>query len=178
MNGERPVKPFASWWARDVIRSCRLSGTARLLLMTLAAYANAAHYCNPSVDLLAESLGVTKRNVQKARAELVSAGLVVMYDGGQGRRATNGYWLPLAGQRPKGVGGDTLKPPKLSTRVSVATPLDIHKGVGSDALRVSVPTPEVDSEVSRESARVDSPPLRTKSGKKLLRPDAPDWCAT
>ena len=172
VNGERPHKPFASWWARDIIepKSCALSDRAKALLMVLAAYANAAHYCNPSVEKLGRSMGVQERVVQRARAELVAAGLIKFFPGGQGPKATNGYWLAV-----KGVSPDTLR---TSTRVSHQTPINggvIHKGVSPDAIRVSPQTPEVDSEVSKERARVFSPPLTTKSGRKLLRDGYTDW---
>ena len=166
-NGERPAKPFASWWARDVVtaESCTLSATARGLLMLLAAYVNAAHYCNPSRDALARGLGVTRWTIQRARAELVDAGLVRVFRGGQGPKSTNGYWLAVSGVPPKGC---TSAPLQVSTRGADVHPLDIHKGCTSDAIRGAPMHPEVDSEVSKERARVDSPPERGGLWEKLF----------
>ena len=159
---------FASWWACDILRgvhgTCDLSPTARALLLLLAGYANAAHYCDPSVDHLADALGLKARVVQRARAELVAAGLVRVLrggGGGHGPKATNGYWLAVTGHPPaaaRGVVGDT---PRQSTGVSPATPSIkrtprevIHRGVVGDGLGVSSTTPKVDSEVSRDAACV------------------------
>ena len=181
MSGAGPAKPFASWWARDVIRakSCTLSGPARSLLMLLAAYANAANYCHPGRQELADALAVNPSTIKRARAELEAAGLVKVFAGGQGPRATNGYWLPVTGSPPQAPKRRTLRPlnrPQGAHRAPL-NGAELSTRGAEDAIKGRTLRPEVDIEVSRKRARDDSPPLRTKSGRQLLRPGYEDWGA-
>ena len=200
-ESSKAAKQFASWWACDVIESesCTLSANAAALLMLLAAHADATYYCTPSVELLARGMRLKvvegKRThravVQRARAELVAAGLVVVFPGG-GRNVPNGYWLSVRGAPPTLTNGrptTAVTPIKGRSPAAVSYPQRpltggrsttevIHNGRCGDTQTAAVERPEVDIEVSKERACVFSPALTTKSGRKLLRDGATDWDAT
>lgn len=66
-------------YARDVCEDTpHLSFGARFLLVVLATYADQAGVCWPSIPTLARVMGVTDRNVRKARAQLVDAGAIAV----------------------------------------------------------------------------------------------------
>jgi DNA-binding transcriptional MocR family regulator len=110
-----------------------LSPTARHLLDRLGHHANADGLAWPSVDTLANQMGVKRITVKRARRELVEAGLIVMIVGG-GRGHTNLYAFPK-GDHPRAPlaqeRGSSTRERGSPTRVNGITgdPRSIHRRV-------------------------------------------------
>lgn len=98
-----------------------LSPNARHLLEVLSSYANEGGQAFPAVDTLAERMGRGVRFVQRARAELVAAGVIALDEGG-GRHHANTYRFPV--MSPLGVVHNGVSPDRVSpsTGVSHQTP--------------------------------------------------------
>lgn len=72
-----------------------LSPRARHLLEVLSSYADETGQAWPSVDTLAERMGITPANVRRARAELVADGWIAVDVGGRARGDVNVYRFPV-----------------------------------------------------------------------------------
>jgi len=76
-------------WVRDPATVQGLSPTARHLLAWLVIHTGRQGTSYPSVETLADLMGITPSNVRRARAELVDADLIaVSFGGGRGRSNT------------------------------------------------------------------------------------------
>ena len=111
------------YWALEHVRDpenlAGLTPAARHLI-TLVAVFEGKGGSHPSVIALAELMGITERNVRKARAEAVRAGCLVVRPGG-GRGHANTYILQSPTRSPAtGFERETLSQ-TLSQTLSVAT---------------------------------------------------------
>jgi hypothetical protein len=82
-------------FARDAVRGTDLSLKARYLLAILVCYANPAKICHPSDAELTDVTGMSRWSLQRARRELIDAGLVDINSGqGRGRRTVYLLLMP------------------------------------------------------------------------------------
>jgi hypothetical protein len=107
------------------VRSKELTGSDKLVLVALAAFADSRGYCWPSVARLAEEIGMSVRSVQYSLKRLAELGVVVVKRrvDEAGDYTTNGYWI---------TGYDTMLPAK-----GVVQP--VAPGGATDCTRVVQP---------------------------------------
>ena len=137
-----------------------LSGTALRLWIALATYANKEHRCWPSNRSLAGLLpaGMNKRTVQRAKQELVAAGLLVVTPRitESGRQTSDLYEL----HAPEGEGGQTAT-------------LPAEGGGQTDALGGGQTTaPEGGQNAAPMNLVIDEPPQKEQEVVRVF--DA--WC--
>ncbi|RPH33807.1 MAG: helix-turn-helix domain-containing protein, partial [Chloroflexi bacterium] len=93
---DRGITVSAAWsrYIRETLdERTDLSSRARHLLDRLGHHVNGEGICWPSVDTLARQMGVTASTVQRARAELVAAGVItIIVTAGRGH--SNLYAFP------------------------------------------------------------------------------------
>jgi DNA replication protein DnaD len=83
----------------------KFTGLARLMLYEIELHATQeTHRSFPSMDLLAQHMGVTPRRAQQLLRTLITAGAVQVRHGG-GRGGTNTYQLPDLPERVKPISG-------------------------------------------------------------------------
>jgi len=127
-------------WAHQVLPLLDLPPTERMTLVVLAYHHNhSTGECFPSMETMAQSVGVTSRRVQQAVALLASWGLIKKKRGGtKAANASNRYTLFGAPKRPRQTGNGVrvsspLEPEQKSrfeTRKRV--PVSIRKTVSNE----------------------------------------------
>jgi len=101
-----------SWQATEaVMQTSRATGSARLVLMVVATFADEQAEAWPSAETVAERAALSERQTRTVLAGLVKAGELIITRPGGGRQTTTKYLLPhLAWQETLQSSADTLRP--------------------------------------------------------------------
>ncbi len=115
--------PIVGW----VIDNQSVRGNVKFVALVLANYANEKGIAWPSMETLAKTTGLSKRQIQRILPQIEKAGLVKISTGG-GRKRTHRYQFPPVGNSdnlssfPQRNGdnlskkGDTMSPDPLITK--------------------------------------------------------------
>ncbi|AWN22188.1 hypothetical protein DKM44_02185 [Deinococcus irradiatisoli] len=100
-----------SWQATEaVMQTSRATGSARLVLMVMATFADEQAEAWPSAETVAERAALSERQTRTVLAGLVKAGELIITRPGGGRQTTTKYLLPhLAWLETLQSGADTLR---------------------------------------------------------------------
>ncbi|WP_161883932.1 helix-turn-helix domain-containing protein [Deinococcus alpinitundrae] len=101
-----------SWQATEaVMQTSRATGSARLVLMVMATFADEQAEAWPSAETVAERAALSERQTRTVLAGLVKAGELIITRPGGGRQTTTKYLLPhLAWLETLQSSADTLRP--------------------------------------------------------------------
>jgi hypothetical protein len=116
-------------WAivAGVFQNLSVGGNVKFVALTLANYANGKGSAWPSVETLAQTTGLSKRQIQRILPQIEKAGLLKITTGG-GRKRTHRYQFASVGNHdnlssfPQRNGdnlskkGDTMSPDPLITK--------------------------------------------------------------
>lgn len=143
-----------------VWKSSKASGTALLVLLAIADYADRDGRAYPSITSIAEKVRTSERNVQKLLRKLEAMGEIGVQIMG-GRHNCNVYFVRQNGERQF--------TPEAPETVNARTPIEREKGEqlcrkgeqeGQERVNARTPDPSLDpiDPLERENAREASPP--------------------
>lgn len=150
-------------WVRLIRDECDAPADVRALLLVMATYANADGVCWPSLETLAEKLGIHIRSARRRRNRAVALGWVKITSPGRWKGTSTRYQL-----QTKGGVGAPLTQPQRGTPVSAKGGRGRHSKGGVGAPRTTKKFQEGD-DGAPSLEKAPSPQYRRRALARAIR---------